>query len=244
MLAESYVWLMSLAATPPGFRRHLAEAVGLWGRGRRQAKAWVPHISQARGIIDTAIDDMARRGSVAVLGSGPLFDVPLESLARTFREVHLVDRAHLWTIRGRIERYPNVRLHWRDLSAATQPDPLALVSEIPDLDWVISANLLSQLAHAAPPGTERSVIDAHLEALASLPCRATLITDLNYRLVDNAGEVTEEGDLMYGRDLPEPDASWKWEVAPFGEEAADTRRVHRVAAWLDWRHAAKAPPPG
>lgn len=244
MLAEISVWLMSLAATPPGFRRHVSEAVGLWARGRRQAKAWVPHISQARGIIDTSIDEMASRRSVVVLGSGPLFEVPLESLARTFETVHLVDRAHLWTIRGRTRRYSNIALDWRDLSGANSLDPLAFVREITDVDWVISSNLLSQLANAAPEGTERAQIDAHLAALASLPCRATLITDLNYRIVDNMGEVTEEGDLMYGRELPEPDASWKWEVAPFGEEAPDTRRVHRVAAWLDWRHAAGGVPAG
>ena len=244
MLAESSVWLMSLAATPPGFRRHLAQAVGLWARGRRQAKAWVPHISQARGIIDTSIDEMASRRSVVVLGSGALFEVPLESLARTFETVHLVDRAHLWTIRGRTRRYTNTTLHWQDLSGANASDPLAFVREIADVDWVISSNLVSQLASAAADGKERAEIDAHLAALASLPCRATLITDLNYRIVDNAGEVTEESDLLYGRELPEPDASWKWEVAPFGEEAPDTRRVHRVAAWLDWRQAADGAPAG
>lgn len=238
MLAEFYVWLMSLPATPLGFRRHLAEAVGLWSRGRRQAKAWVPHISQARGMIDTAIDEMSPRRSVVVLGSGPLFDVPLESLARTFREVHLVDRAHPWTIGGRTRRYPNIRLHWRDLSAATTTDPLAFLSEIADVDWVISTNLLSQIASAAPGGRECEVIEAHLDALAALPCRATLITDVDYRVVDRSGEVREEGDMMFGHTLPEPDATWKWEVAPFGDESQETRRVHRVAAWIDWRSAA------
>src|SRR5690606_6828089 len=150
MLAESSVWLMSLAATPPGFRLRLAQAVGRWARGGRQAKAWVPHISQARGIIDTSIDEMASRRSVVVLGSGPLFEVPLESLARTFETVHLVDRAHLWTIRGRSRRYSNVALQWRDLSGANSRDPLAFVREITDVDWVISSNLLSQRANAGP----------------------------------------------------------------------------------------------
>jgi hypothetical protein len=238
MLAELHVWLMSLSATPPGFRRYLPEAVGLWARGRRQAKAWVPHISQARGLLDTAIDEMHERRSVVVLGSGPLFDIPLESLARTFRDVHLVDRAHLWTIGGRTKRYPNVHLHWRDLSAATAPDALGFVGDIADVDWIISANLLSQMANAASHGREREVIEAHLDALAAQHCRATLITDLDYRVVDTTGKVREEGGLMFGRDLPEPDASWKWEVAPFGEERTDTRRVHRVAAWIDWRAAA------
>src|SRR5690606_34576613 len=39
MLAEGIVYLLSLRQTPPAFRRHLVDAVGLWARGRRQARA-------------------------------------------------------------------------------------------------------------------------------------------------------------------------------------------------------------
>lgn len=234
MLAEAIVYATSLGAAPPGFRRHLAGAVGLWSRGMRQAKVWVPHVGNARGLIDTAIDDFASHRSVAVLGSGPLFDVPLEALARTFRRVHLVDHAHLSTIAERTRRYDNVQCHWRELSLADTPDPLGFLGDIPDLDWVISMNLLSQLGRTAKPHQQRPVIDSHLAQLAALPCRATLISDVNYRVVDRSGRVVDEADLLFGREMPPPDLTWKWEVAPFGEESRATRRVHQVAAWPDW----------
>ncbi len=233
MLAEALVYLQSLPATPARFRRNLYDAVGLWARGRRQVSAWAPHVANTRGLIDTTIDDIAPRRTVVVLGSGPLFDVPLESLARTFARVILVDHAHLSTINRRLARYGNIERQWRDLSAGT--DPLSFLRDIADLDWVISVNLASQLARGAPAGHERAVIDAHLDALGALPCRVTLVTDVDYRITDNAGTVIEEADLLHGRTLPKPDLTWKWEVAPFGEEKPGTRRVHQVDAWLDWR---------
>ena len=55
-----------------------------------------------------------------MLGSGPLFDVPLESLARTFERVLLVDHAHLATIDKRTRRYRNT-LDWRELSSEGAP---------------------------------------------------------------------------------------------------------------------------
>ena len=241
MLAEAFVYVRSLAATPAGFRKYLYEAVGLWARGRRQSAAWAPHVANTRGLIDTAIDDFAERGTVVVLGSGPLFDVPLESLARTFKRVVLVDQTHLSTINRRIARYSNVVREWRNLSAAGSAEPLAFLRAIDDLDWVISVNLLSQLARAAPAGREREIIDAHLRDLAALPCRVTLVTDVDYRVTDDNGTILEKMDLLHGRPMPKPDLSWKWEVAPFGEEAPDRRRVHAVAAWLDWTRSAPAP---
>jgi hypothetical protein len=240
MLAEAIVYLRSLGRTPPGFRRYLPEAIGLWGRGVRQSSTWTPHIGETRGLLDTLIDEIKPRRTVAVLGSGPLFDVPLESLARTFETVLLVDRAHLATIDARTRRYSNVELEWRDLSSATTPAPLSFLAGLAGLDWVISVNLVSQLARAAPEGEERRVVEDHLSALAALPCPATLITDVEYRIVDRAGLLREHADMLYAREMPRPDLSWKWEVAPFGEESQETRRVHQVCAWLDWRMAGAA----
>jgi hypothetical protein len=246
MLAEALVMARSWRQTPPEFRPQLAGAVGLWARGTRQMRAWAPHLANRRGLIDTTIDDIRRRRTVVVLGSGPLFDLPLESLARTFKRVILVDQAHLATIRPRTRRYPNVTLAWRDLSPATVPEPLAFLDEIEDLDWVLSTSLVSQLARAAPEGEERRVVESHLGALAELRCAVTLISDIDYRVFNRHGVVRESQDLWWGREVPRSGLRWKWEVAPFGEEARDARRVHTVAAWADWTSAAaiEVPPPG
>lgn len=239
MLAESMVYILSYCATPRAFRRHLVEAVGLWARGQRQAEAWAPHLAQTRGLIDAGIDRIEARRTVAVLGSGPLFDVPLKALARTFRSVLLVDQAHLATTRRGVRRHPNVDRQWRDLSAATNPGHLEFLGSIADLDWVISLNLLSQMARAAPAGQERAVVDAHLEGLSALPCPATLITDTEYEVLDRDGGLVERFDLLHGRAMPPADERWIWEVAPLGEESAATRRAHSVAAWFDWHRAAR-----
>src|SRR5689334_8788395 len=127
MLAELFVYAASYRQTPPAFRPHLGEAVGLWARGQRQTRAWAPHLANSRGLIDTSIDDLGSRRTVVVLGSGPLFDLPVESLARTFRRVILVDRIHLSTIGQRVDRYANVERQWRDLSTARNPDALGFL---------------------------------------------------------------------------------------------------------------------
>lgn len=236
MLAELIVYAASFRPTPRAARPHLGEAVGLWARGQRQTRAWAPHLANSRGLIDTTIDDLSSRRTVLVLGSGPLFDVPIESLARTFRRVILVDRIHLSTIGKRIDRYGNVSRAWRDLSTASRPDALDFLDTIDDLDWVISLNLVSQLARAAP-GVERAVVDAHLDKLAGLSCPTTLITDLDYRVFNRHGVMLDTADLLHGRPVPRSGLRWKWEVAPFGEEGRHTRRVHSMAAWPDWRQA-------
>jgi hypothetical protein len=239
MLAESLVYLRSLPRTPPAFRPHLVEAVGLWARGRRQFRAWTPHLNKTLAVLDTTIDDIHPRRTVAVLGAGPLFDVPLESLARTFGRVLLIDLAHLSTTDRRRARYRNVTRLWRDLAPIGDPDPLAFLRDIPGLDWVVSVNLLSQIARAAPDGDERATIDAHLAGLSALDVPVTLVTDIDYRIFHRDGTLLEEADLMHGRPMPPPESRWLWEVAPLGEEAAHTRRIHTVFAWPDW-HAAAA----
>lgn len=236
MLAELFVYAASYRRTPPAFRRHLGEAVGLWARGQRQTRAWAPHLANSRGLIDTSIDDFGSRRTVVVLGSGPLFDLPVESLARTFKRVILVDRIHLSTIGQRVDRYANVERAWRDLSIARNPDALGFLETIEDLDWVISLSLVSQLARGAP-GAERQEVDGHLDKLASLHCPATLVTDLDYRVFNRHGVMLDNADLLHGRPVPRSGLRWKWEVAPFGEEGRHTRRVHSMAAWPDWRHA-------
>ena len=237
MLTELAVPGRTYLATPPEFRRHVPDALGYWWRGEQRRKAWAPHMSNARGLIDTGIDDLATRRTVVVLGSGPLFDIPLESLARNFSRVVLVDRVHPASIRPRLRRYGNIEITHRDLSAAASDDPLAFLDTIADLDWVISANLLGALAEAAGDAGARRAVDGHLDRLAGLACPATLIADLDFRVVNRHGVVRESGDLLQGREVPRTGLRWKWEVAPFGAEHRHLRRVHSVAAWPDWRHA-------
>lgn len=223
MLVEFAHTLASLPGTPRGYWRDVPKAVGLWSRGRRQARSWAPHLERTRAEIIAGMP--AGGGTAMVLGSGPLFDVPAKEISERYRMV-LVDRAHLYSAR---RQAPGAAFLWRDLT-----DGLA---GLPAVDWVVSVNILSQLAHGAPEWRESAVIGTHLKALSGLPCPVTLITDISYERRDRRGRVVESFDLLYGRTLPEPDATWTWEVAPFGEEEADVRRVHTVAAFRNWARA-------
>lgn len=234
MLAELMVHLASRQRTPPQFRPHIADAVRYWSRGQRQSRAWAPHLAKSRSLIDTTIDDIARRRTVAVLGSGPLFDIPLESLARTFRRVILVDRIHLPVIDARLARYDNIELRWHDLATPGEAEKLALLDQLPDLDWVISTGLLAPLAQQAGAAAP-AMIAGHLERLRSLPCPVTLITDLDFRLFNRHGVLLDSGDLMQGCVMPRPGLRWKWEISPFGDPHQHRRRVHSIGAWADWR---------
>ena len=235
MLVEALAYALSLAATPARFRPHLADAVGLWARGRRQRAGWQPHLQLTRGHLSETVNKIERRRTVVVLGSGPLFDVPIEALAQAFERVVLVDRIHLFSARRRIARFANVELAWHDLSTAAGAEPLMFLDDIADLDWVISLNLLSQLGFGAPDGREREVIESHLDGLSALCCRVSLVTDLDYATIDRSGRASAAFDLLYGRAMPEAAARWPWHVAPFGEEARNSRRTHTVAFYPDWR---------
>ena len=236
MLAQMLVSARSRRATPPEFRRHVAAAMRYWAAGTRAHRAWAPHMAHTRGLIDTAIDDLARRDTVVVLGAGPLFDIPLEALARTFRRVMLVDRAHLSATLPRIARYPNVERHWHDVGPGGDGS-LAFLARIEGLDWVISSCVVGDLAAEAPADRRRAAVDTHLDTLAGLPCPALLVAELDYRVFNRHGVMLDSGDLMHGRPVPRSGLRWKWEVAPFGAEHAATRRVSYVAAWADWREA-------
>lgn len=238
MLAEAALYLMSYGRTPRVFRRHLVEAVGLWSRGRRQSRAWAPHLERTRTLIEDTLAGLPGRRTVAVLGAGPLFDIPVETLARSFQRVLLIDLAHLAPARRRVAKFSNVEMVWRDLAPPGELAPLAFLNGIPGLDWVISINLVSQIANAARDGDEAAAIDRHLRGLEALPARVTLVTDTRYTLFDRSGTVLESVDILHGHSLPASPHNWQWEVAPFGEEPTDTRRIHDVTAYPDW-HAAR-----
>jgi hypothetical protein len=116
----------------------------------------------------------------------------------------------------------------------------------PRIDWVASANLLSQLARLpllrlgslcpdCPPdrledyGVE--LMRKHLEYLSRFGRPVCLLADLEQCLHAASGDLLERRDyrpLLAGR---QPDAEWDWELAPAGELADGRYARHRVAAF-------------
>ncbi|WP_406854822.1 hypothetical protein ABEG18_20085 [Alsobacter sp. KACC 23698] len=265
MLLELLLHLVT--PVPRSLRRMglLHESIALWSRGARRRRDWRPHEAHCHDVVRQAVAAVAHRRKAVVLGSGLVRDVPFSDLVETFDEVILVDAVHLPFVRARMALHPKVRLLTRDLTGLAdwlagktqdRADPLADLVGDAAVDFVVSANVLSQLplavetflernparAASLPPDIADRTIADHLADLARFPGAVCLLTDVEMREENRRGEVVERLDLMRGHDLPSPLASWDWTVAPFGEIERDKRYVHRVHG--SWRSGEPAPAGG
>lgn len=233
-------------------------SVGLWSRSSRRWRQWQPHYARCQDVVRQSLAGLPQRRTVVVLGSGLARDVPMRDLLAAFERVVLVDAVHLPTVRLRWAFEPRVSFLTRDLSgmamwlsgaADGRVTPLADLASDPSVDLVLSANLLSQIprgvetfldddeerARALPGDLPRRSVEGHLRDLAGFRCRVCLLTDTTMTERDRDGAVTDTLDLMRGVELPAPDASWDWTVAPYGEVDRRHEYVHRVHAYADWR---------
>ncbi|MDI6837700.1 MAG: hypothetical protein QMD99_18595 [Rhizobiaceae bacterium] len=250
MLAEALNFAATYALSGRRRGSEINSSVRLWARARRCASDWAPHEENTRAFILDAAKDLRQRRTAVILGSGLLRDVPIDALAASFDTVVLVDLVHLASVRLglALARRRNVRLIERDISgydqlaAGVEPEPLAFLRQVPYLDLVVSANLLSQIGRGVkrrlatepigsmPEDALSGLIRAHIDGLAQLPCRTCLITDITFSVIDRTGHLHETVDLLHGVSAPEPRARWQWPVAPLGEESRDYRIVHEVIA--------------
>jgi hypothetical protein len=249
MILEAIQYTATALVTPRAFRPFIRSSLGLWGRAGRCAKDWAVHEENCHAFIRETIAPMKQRRTAVVLGSGLLRDVPIVELSKSFDTVVLVDLVHLASVRAwiTVKRLTNIRLISRDLSglpdalSGKTPEPLAFLRQVPYLDLVISANIVSQIgvgcgrvlersAHDNPDVIISQLICAHLDGLAQLPCRTALLTDVSYEVTDRNGAILEEDDLLCGVAAPEPKHRWDWPVAPFGEIGRDRQAIHRVIA--------------
>ena len=249
MILEAIQYAATTLVTPREFRPFIRSSLGLWGRAGRCAKAWSAHEENCHAFIRGAIAPMKQRRTAVVLGSGLLRDVPIVELSKAFDTVVLVDLVHLASVRTwiRTKRLSNIRLISRDLSGLSDalsgktPEPLSFLRQVPYLDLVVSANIVSQIGvgcrrvlersgHENPDAIISQLIRAHLDGLDQLPCKTALLTDIRYDVTDRQGEVIEADDLLCGVPAPQAKQSWDWPVAPFGEIGRDRQAVHRVIA--------------
>lgn len=132
----------------------------------REKVNWDPHLVKTRRFIGDCFEGRSVK-KVAVLGSGWLLDVPLESMRERFDKVFLVDIFHPPQIRKKTGAMMNVELveadltggavmHIRDMARGLKRRPVKGEEEIgrieltPPLDHLpvdafISVNLLNQL---------------------------------------------------------------------------------------------------
>ncbi|ANL32950.1 hypothetical protein [Rhizobium phaseoli] len=251
MIAEALLYAATWPLTGKAHRKLIRYSVNLWSRAGRCARDWAEHETMSGNAIRAAAAGLRQKRTAVVLGSGLLRDVPIEALAHEFDTVVLVDLVHLASVRLWLaaKGYRNIRLIERDLSgyddlaAGRAPEPLGFLRTVPYLDFVVSANLLSQIGREVkrrydagtgpmPEDTVERLIAAHLAGLSGLACRHCLVTDIAYAVIDRTGKTHEEADLLHGVSPPAAKATWTWPVAPLGEESRDYRIEHKViAAW-------------
>ncbi len=272
MLAEALLYARARLGGQQNRHGHLTELVAIWARHRRQRQAWAAHLTRARALCLKAAEACQPRRTALALGAGLLLDVPLEQLSALFERVVLVDMAFLPATRRLAKALGNVELMLADVTGCLDrlPDAEALAARVPapcpdlslglpDLDFVYSANLLSQLPlhalaalrkHAATEADTMddenleafaaSLVCAHLEALRALPCPACLVTDTVER--SYAGQrLDDEADLLYGVPLHLPGESWTWQLAPRGEVSPELHVERLVLGAPDARAAARPP---
>ncbi len=247
MILEALNFAASVPLTSAAHRPFIGSSVNLWARANRCRAAWSDHERRTKAAILSAAETCRQKRTVVVLGSGLLRDVPIFELSRLFDTVVLVDLVHLASVRGwlKLKGLKNVRLIERDLSgvdallAQEALEPLSFLRQVPYLDLVVSANLLSQIGigaarrlegHANPDELVHQLIAAHAEGLAMVSAETCLVTDVGYTAIDRTGARQETADLLHGVDIGPIRESWDWPVVPFGEESRDYQIVHHVIA--------------
>lgn len=232
--------------------------IALDARARRQRKAWAPHAKACHASALDFADRATGRRLAVVAGTGLLVEIPLEELAARFDRVVCLDIFHMPTIRRRAARLANVSLIDHDVTGLMQtlPEDIAhgtLPAAVPSLpfaaeaDFVLSANLASQLplipmevaeARGGFAPTEltawaRAIIGGHFAVLQACPGVAGLITDTEgVRSPVGGGDPVDWWDTLEGAPLP-PLADrrdWWWDLAPAPEAWRRFDVRHKVVA--------------
>jgi hypothetical protein len=243
----------------------LREMLGIRRRRRRFRQAWASHCQRSRDTILSAARRCPARRKAVVLGSGWLHDVPLEELARDFREVYLIDLFHPFLVRWRVRRHRNVQLVAADVTGtleqvwcagleprfslpASRP---ALGLDEAEIDLTVSLNLLSQLPcmperyllQARKHRKDeilvycRDVVSAHLDTLQRLPGVVTLLTDVELRTIDVHGTELRREETLYGVPLPWAGETWDWALVPTQPGSGQPGEILKVVAIEDIKQA-------
>lgn len=260
MLVELFKYLSTPCPRPVRDMGYLKEMIGLAARQQRCRDAWQPHLEASRDLIIEAARLCRQKNRVVVLGSGLLFDIPLQDLSNLFDEVILVDILHMPGVRKAVAEFENVELRQHDIANVVEPmyrqvrelTPLPLPdADLPleGADLVISANVVSQLPvipaefagragkHSAVglAVLSRTLIERHLAALVEFPGTVCLITEVEHQTL--AGEdIVARRDPLMGVPVPTQLATsrrfWDWNFAPRPERFKNQDVQYRVEGFI------------
>ncbi len=260
MLSELFAYLTTPCPQYVRHMDYLSEATGLRRRSRKNRAAWQPHLERSRAFVLEAAERCRDRNKAVILGAGLLLDVPLAELSTMFGEVVLLDVVLLPEVRRMIKQYGNVKFIqidvtnmaeklYNDIRLGIRSLP-QVSSGIPDCarnaGLIVSLNILSQLwvvprAYVLKklPGIEeeqledwcRHIMESHYGFLRSQTCTVCLVADHEFVNRDRDGRIVNRGSTVANFLLPEPQASWTWNITPMVEGSRSLAKELNVGAW-------------
>jgi hypothetical protein len=268
MIPEVIESLATPCSRPLRGMGYLRELMAIRGRASRCWNAWKPHLEHSKAIIQSAIGQCSERRKAVILGSGMLYDVPVEELSMAFRDIVLVDIVHplknwlpslryknLNCVTADVTRAAEEVFHVAKLPGATLPctEPSLFLDDL-EVDLVVSLNLLSQLpvipttylervgihSPEAIAAFARHLIAAHLAYLQRFACTVALITDVEKLTLNRAAKVIGTSSLLHGVPLPCDGETWTWRLAPRPEADPHYSYYRRVVGIANLRNASKA----
>ena len=235
---------------------HLFESISLFYREKRCKESWANHRDFCKKFISAELKNARHNESVLVLGSGPLHEIPIETLSKTFKKVILVDIVHLKSTKASVAHLKN--LEFIEFEITEIEEYLSIHSELKNkiptkflnLDWglILSVNVMSQLPihfknfiyrnlknNFTQPEIQlflETITQNHLDYLKSFKATVILITDTQTFYYDRNENIIQT-DHTYGHlNLPKPDQEWNWDVAPIPEFQKDVGMRMLVSGYV------------
>lgn len=235
---------------------HLVESISLLSREARCKKTWATHRASCKQFIIEQLKHSQHFDSVLVLGSGPLHEIPIDVLSKTFKRVVLVDIVHLKSTKKAVAHLKNLEFVEHDLTEieAELRVNSELKNHVPntftDQNWglVLSVNVMSQLpihlgnfiekklkTSFSPEEIEeflKNVTRNHLAYLKSFKSNAILITDTATFYTDKNDVVIQTEHNYEHLSLPPVVEKWNWNLAPIPEFQKDIGMKMQVAGFV------------
>lgn len=261
MIFEWFEYLVTPASDEAKKWGHLKQSIALRARAARQKENWKSHLKNCHQFVDESLRQMQTPAkSVMILGSGHLFDISenIFDPAKNpqIEKIVLVDVVHPLEVRKRAQSDPRIVLMERDLSGGmpssfsvddltTHFHSLPLL-ELPTVDFVISANIMSQLPLPAVQAAEKwlASVDAHssgsaatdfetlrrtietqmsafhwqqLEFFSAQGAEVVFWTDFEKHFFDSSGDKIHRESSLGEFKFSQLKGSWIWDIAPIPE---------------------------
>ncbi|MDA0707735.1 MAG: hypothetical protein O2963_01480, partial [Proteobacteria bacterium] len=221
-------------------------------RYKRCKEHWDSHLNKCKTFIIDALKNIPDGSKVVIIGSGGLYDVPIEVLIEHKMEITCIDIVHQTHAKRKARNFKFIA---QDITSLIKPvyyyiehneplpdsfDPQVIFPYKADL--IISLNILSQLPinmmryaeeknRPLPESFEHDVIKVHLHWLFDQKTAIVLISDIERKYFKDKDYSSTEKALPNLETLQNPLDQWQWDLAPAGEIDKNMHVTHTVGAW-------------